>query len=357
MKNIQKNDLQEMVQRIFELAGSSTEEASAIAEYLVEANLVGHDSHGVIRVAHYVNWIREKRVFVNQHVEEVIKGDTFAVFDGHFGFGQVLGREAVQVGIDMAKDSGVSVVGLRNSGHLGRIGDWAIMAAEAGLVSIHFVNGNGFSMLAVPFGGSDKRLSSNPICVGIPRGETSPIILDIATCQASHGKIMVAKNKGERLPLGMIVDDNGQPSCDPNVMFGQKMGAILPMSPGHKGFGLALICELLAGALTGSDTSHPNSPTVHHVGNGMLSIYIDRKQFREETGYLSEIDKLVDWVKGSPLSTPDGEILLPGEPEERTKNDRLEKGIPLDDDTISQIADTAKSVGVPVEDINSLFKI
>ncbi|MBI5401589.1 malate/lactate/ureidoglycolate dehydrogenase [Candidatus Wolfebacteria bacterium] len=346
---INYENVKKITARIFALAGSELREAELIAKHLVEANLTGHDSHGVMRVSHYIKWLHEKRIFVNKHVETVIKGDTFAVLDGNFGFGQVIGEEAVAIGITMAQKNGLGIVGLRNSGHLGRIGDWAEMAAEAGLISIHFVNGNGYAILAAPFGGTDKRLSSNPICVGIPRGTDPMILLDMATCKISQGKIMMAKNKGEKLPEDTILDFNGKPTCDPNLL-----GAILPLSPGYKGFGLSFICEILAGALTGGDTSSPASPTVHCVGNGMLSIYIDQKRFGDNDKFLAEIDKLTAWVKASPTITSDGEILLPGEPEQKARVERLRDGITLDEETLRQFVETAKSVGVKDEEINFL---
>lgn len=343
---INHEKLRQLAAKVFERAGCNSGEAGIIAKHLIEANLTGHDSHGVIRVSYYVQWLREQRVFANRHAEVVVKADSFAVLNGQFGFGQVLGEEAVAIGIEMAKKNNIAVVGLKNSGHLGRIGDWAEMAGEAGLISIHFVNGNGYAILAAPFGGIDKRLSSNPICIGIPRGAWPMILLDMATCKVSQGKIMIAKNQGEELPEDSILDANGKPTRDPNLF-----GAILPLSPGHKGYGLSLMCEILAGALTGGDTSHINSPTVRCIGNGMLSIYIDQKRFGDNNKFLAEIDKLTAWIKASPTATPDGEILLPGEPEYRTRKERLENGIPLDEETWRQFVETAKSLGIKDEEL------
>ena len=344
-------DLQKITARIFVLAGCSRTEAEIIAKHLIEANLTGHDSHGVIRVSHYVKWLGEERVFANKHARLITKGDSFAVFDGDFGFGQVLGEEVITAGIAMAKKSGLAIVGLRNSGHLGRIGDWAEMDGVAGLISIHFVNGNGFAILAAPFGGTDKRLSSNPICIGIPNGSKPLLLLDMATCQLSQGKAMVAKNEGKELPAGSVLDSQGKPTNDPNVLFLESAGAILPISPGHKGFGLSFLVEVLAGALTGSDTSSPESPTARCVGNGMLSIFIDQNRFGNNGEFLAEIDKLSTWVKASPPTTPGGEIILPGEPENRTRMERLKNGIDLDQETLRQFIRTARSVGVNDEEI------
>jgi len=351
---IQHTDLKTLVNSIFIAAGSSDKEADSIARHLVEANLVGHDSHGVIRVAQYIGWIREGKAFLNKHAVIINESDTFAVLDGQFGFGQVIGEEAVALGIKKAHQHGISVIGLRNAGHLGRIGDWAVMAAEAGLVSVHFVNSNGFAILAAPYGGTDRRLSSNPISVDVPTSGAFPLILDMATCSVSEGKIMVAKNAGKKLPDGLIIDGKGQPTNDPNVFYANPPGAILPLSPGYKGYGLSFMCELLAGALTGGDTSSPKSPTAGRMANGMLSIYLDQTRFSRQEGFIAEIEKLTDWVKTSPKAEPKGEILLPGELEYCTKEDRMKNGISLDETTAQQLLDAAKSVGVDAALTNPL---
>ena len=171
-----------------------------------------------------------------------------AVVDGQFGFGQVMGEQATKLGIDKCSRQGVAVVALRNSGHLGRIGDWAEMAAHAGKVSLHFVNTSGGGILVAPFGGSERRLSANPIAAGVPVEGGPPIILDISTCTIAEGKIKVAFNKRANVPDGCILDGEGNPTNDPTSFYATPPGAILPFG-GHKGYGLSVIAEVLAGAL------------------------------------------------------------------------------------------------------------
>ena len=337
--------LERIVSDIFAAAGCGPAEHERIAHYLVESNLVGHDSHGVIRVPIYIDWLRAGKVLANQSLAIVFENDALAVVDGQFGFGQVMGEEATRLGIAKAGRQGVAVVALRNSGHLGRIGDWAEMAAHAGKVSLHFVNTSGGGILVAPFGGSQRRLSANPIAAGVPVKNGPPIILDISTCTIAEGKIKVAFNKGAKVPDGCIVDGAGNPTNDPQAFYAAPPGAILPLG-GHKGYGLSVIAEVLAGALSGGSCSHFG---VDRVVNNMLSIIFDPGFFQSADGFAQEIDAFITHVKSSRTVMPDGEILMPGEPEARTRARKRHEGIELDDTTWSQIVATAESLGVAVE--------
>ncbi len=336
--------LKQIVSDIFAAAGCGPAEHERIAHYLVESNLVGHDSHGVIRVAFYIDWLRAGKVVANRSLAVVFENDAMAVVDGQFGFGQVVGEQATRLGIARAERQGVAVVALRNSGHLGRIGDWAEMAANAGKVSLHFVNTSGGGILVAPFGGSQRRLSANPIAAGVPVNSGPPIILDISTCTIAEGKVKVAFNKGAKVPEGCLLDGAGNPTNDPKAFYAAPPGAILPVA-GHKGYGLSVIAEVLAGALTGGSCSHFG---VDRVANNMLSIFFDPSFFQSTDGFAREIDAFITHVKSSRTVMPDGEILMPGEPEARTRARKLREGIEIDDTTWTQIVATAESLGVPV---------
>src|SRR5437899_1614176 len=245
--NFHHEQLRALTTSIFTAAGCAESEAACISRHLVEANRVGHDSHGVIRVPSYVEWLRAGKVLAGQTMEVVFENDAVAVVDGRFGFGQSIGEQAMDLGIDKAARHGVAVVALRNSGHLGRIGDWALMAAEAGKLSLHFVNTSGAGILVAPFGGINRRLSANPIAAGVPVKEGAPIILDMSACTIAEGKIRVALNKGVPVPDHCLIDAEGRPTNDPKVFYGPPPGAILSIA-GHKGYGLGVIAEMLAGA-------------------------------------------------------------------------------------------------------------
>lgn len=338
--------LADLVAAVFRAAGCQPDEARRVALRLVEANLVGHDSHGVIRVPSYVQWLRDGKVLANQSLDVVFENDTIAVVDGRFGLGQTIGEQAMRLGIDKCAKHGVAVVALRNSGHLGRIGDWPQLVAVAGLLSLHFVNTTGAGILVAPFGGTQRRLSANPIAAGVPVAGGPPILLDMSACTIAEGKVRVALNKGVPVPAGCLIDSQGQPTCDPTVFYADPPGAILSIA-GHKGYGLGVLCEVLAGALTGGGCSNPAN--AGRVVNGMLSILLDQRRFQAEDAFAAEVRRFIDWVKSSAKATPDGEILMPGEVEERTKARRLRDGIEVDETTWGQIAATAKGLGVAVE--------
>ena len=190
------------------MPNSSPEEAKRIATYLTTANLTGHDSHGVIRVPVYMRWKKMGSVVPNQTAEVVVDTPSLAVVDGKFGYGQTVTPQAVRIGIEKCRKAGLAAVALRNAGHIGRVGDWAEMAAAEGLVSVHFVNAAG-SLLVAPFGGVEKRLSTAPYCVGIPRQGQDPIVLDFATSIVAEGKVLVASRGGKKLPKGALVDADG----------------------------------------------------------------------------------------------------------------------------------------------------
>jgi len=339
---LQADRLRALVRAIFAGAGCHPPEDDCIARRLVESNLVGHDSHGVIRVSYYVDFLRKDVVRANQTIKILHQTDVLAVVDGQFGFGQSIGEQALRLVIDKAQATGVGLLALRNCGHLGRIGDWPAMAAEAGLCSLHFVNTSGFGLLVAPFGGIDRRLSANPIAAGVPVEGAAPIILDISTSAIAEGKIKVAFNKGVRLPPGSIIDAEGQPTDDPARFYAQPPGAILPFG-GHKGYGLGIMAEMFAGALSGSGCSDPRAT---RLINGMFSILIDPRKIPNDLGFMAEVKRFMEYVKTSRVAHPGGEILMPGELEERTKQSRGREGIPLDDNTWKALCQTARGVGL-----------
>jgi uncharacterized oxidoreductase len=339
---------------IFRAAGCAAEEAQAIARHLVTANLRGHDSHGVARVPRYVEWLNQGYVLAGQTIDIVTDGGAFALVDGKFGFGQTVAPQAVKLGLARAAQHGIAVIGLRNAGHIGRVGEYAEMALEAGLVSVHFVNVAG-STLVAPFGGVERRFSTAPVAIGAPL-PGRPILLDFATSLVAEGKVMVAANGGKPLPEGALIEPDGTLSADPRTLYGDYT-ATGPRNPSngagairafgeHKGSGLAFMCEMLAGALTGGGTSGPVEARTR-IANGMLSLYLSPRAFGTEAEFHAIGLRYVEWVKACRPATPGGEVLVPGEPEQRLTAARLAGGVPLQPDTWAGIAETAKRLGVP----------
>lgn len=355
---IAADTLKRFVSDIFAKAGTDRPEADRIAGFLLSANLTGHDSHGVIRVPRYVQNLKDGDTLPAQTITIVTEGPTHAVVDGNSGFGQTIGPQAVDLGIAKARAAGMAVIALRNSAHIGRIGDWGERAAAAGLVSIHFVNVNQGELVA-PFGGVDRRFSTNPLCICIPQADGKPpLLLDFATSVVAEGKVLVASNGGKPLPEGALVGPDGQLSTDPATLYGGPLvqagprnardgkGAIRAFGD-HKGSGIAFMCEILAGVLTGGGTSGPITAgtTRRRITNGMLSIYLDPDHFGSQH-FVSEARAYVDYVKASRPAIGVTEVLVPGEPEARTRAERLANGVPLQVDTWATIVATARALGL-----------
>jgi hydroxycarboxylate dehydrogenase B len=344
--------LHRLVAAIFRHAGSEPDEANALADHLIDANLTGHDSHGVIRVAPYLQLLRAGATIANRHARIAKDAGPLLTIDGQQGYGIAIAREATAIGIERAREHGVAVIGIGNASHMGRIGAWAEQAAAEGLLSLNFVNTTGFGILVAPHGGSDRRLSVNPIAMGVPRPGEEPIIHDMSTGIIAAGKVRVAQNKGELVPDGCLIDGSGQPTRDPAALFADPPGALLTLG-GHKGYGLSIFCEVLAGALTGGGSSHPDNPDAKRLVNNMLSILIDPERMAGVGALASDLARLEGWVKASPPAKPGGEILFPGEPERRLRAKRRSEGIPLDANTLKQLSEAARSVDVPDAEIRA----
>jgi hydroxycarboxylate dehydrogenase B len=349
MRAVAADRLARYVATVMAAGGSATDEAATIARRLVDSNLVGHDSHGVIRVSKYLEWVRAGWLVPNQRPSVAVESDAFAIIDGNRGFGQVIGEFATRHGIAKAARTGIALIGLRNCGHLGRVGDWADLAADAGQVSLHFLNTSGAQRVA-PFGGRDRRLSTNPICVGVPVEGGPPVILDITTSTVAEGKLMVAVNKGEQVPAGWIIDRHGQPTVEPQDFYDG--GALLTVGA-HKGSGLSIITDLLAGAVSTGRSSDPDDPVLR---NNMLSIYIAPAVYAPDGAVLREARRFIDWVKAAPPVDPAQPVLAPGEVERRTRAERTAQGIPIDDKTWSDLAAAAQSVGVATDAMAALVR-
>jgi len=332
------DDLTAYVAEIFARVGCSPEEARRVAASLVDSNLAGHDSHGVIRTPRYVDWVESGDLTPNQTIEVVVDAPAFAVVDGRYGFGHSVTPPAIEIGIEKAKAGGLAAVALRNSGHLGRVGQWAEQAARAGLISIHFVNVSGSSLVA-PYGARERRFSTAPFCVGVPRPGADPVILDFATSLVAEGKAAVAFQGGKALPANALVGPEGEPSGDPALFYSGL--AALRAFGGHKGSGLALICELIGGSLTGTGATRPE----RRFANGMFSIYVDPARINPEKLFDEDVSGFLDWVReAKPI--PGEKVLTPGEPERLARADRLAHGVPLSEGTWASIVEAARKLGI-----------
>ena len=354
-KTLPPKDLQATITRILLAAGSLEPEAQAVAANLVMANLSGHDSHGVGMVPRYVEAVLEGGLLPNTSAKVVMDAGSLLTLDGQRGYGQIVGVQAMEMAIPRALAQGSCIVTLANAHHLGRIGHLAEMATAQGLVALHFVNVMSRPVVA-PWGGSDGRFGTNPCCIGIPLASTSDegstrsdFILDFATSRVAQGKMRVAHNKGEQVAPGLLIDASGQPTTDPGVVVVPQaqglFGALMPFGE-HKGFGLAVACELLGGALSGGGTWHHGNTNARSVFNSMLTVLINPAKLGTQESFHRESLAYINSLRASPPTPGFEGVLIAGEPEARARAERSRNGIVLDAGTWAELRAAGEKVGV-----------
>jgi uncharacterized oxidoreductase len=329
-------------------AGAADADARVVSDHLVDANLTGHDSHGIGMLPQYVRAIARQLLDPRAHAVIEDRGGPILAADGGRGFGQVVAREGLAAGMARASSLGLAAVALRNSFHVGRVGTYAEQAAAQGLVSVHFVNVVGHAPLVAPFRGSDRRLMTNPFCVGVPgKGGEAAVLLDFATSRVALGKVREARARGARVPDGCIIDAKGRPATDPGALLDEPKGALLPMGD-HKGSGLALICELLGGAVTGGGILSRVPFEDGLIGNNMLSILLDPAKLPGGAGLAADVEETVAYLKASPPADPALPVLVAGEPERRSRAEREAGGIPVAAGVWDDLVQEGRNVGVTV---------
>ncbi|MBI3826514.1 MAG: Ldh family oxidoreductase [Candidatus Rokubacteria bacterium] len=335
--------LEEVTRNIFTAHGLPSEDAAHVATLLLRANLRGHDSHGVIRIPQYVDALQKGYARPRPHIRVESETPTTARLDGDLGFGQVVGCRGTELAIAKARAHGISAVTFVRTNHLGRLADYAEMAAAAGLIGLLWANAP-TALNVAPWGGAARRLGTNPHAVAIPGPDgTVALSLDFATSVIPEGKMRVRFNRGETVPPGIMLDGAGRPSTDPRQYYTTPPGSLLPAGQ-HKGYGLALAIEILGGILSGTGAARAEQGPVH---NGTLVVCLDVERFLPLEDLHRQVADLFGWVRSAPLAEGATEILIPGEPEARTARERLATGIPVEDETWRQIQACAAAVGVP----------
>ncbi len=327
--------------------GSQPAEVEAVVGNLVQANLMGHDSHGIGMLPRYASAYLEGSLKPNAQLTTVLDGGALLRLDGNTGFGQVIGAQAMALGIARAQLHGSCILALGNAHHLGRIGAWAEQAAAAGLVSLHFVNVISRGIVA-PYGGADARFGTNPFCAGVPLPGRPPVILDFATSVIAQGKTRVAHNKGEAVEAGYLIDDQGRPTTNPRYTVVPPFGALLTFGE-HKGYGLALMCELLGGALAGGLTQHSDDTRKMRVINGMFSVLLDPHKLGAHERFAAEAQAFIDWVQASPPREGFAPVQVSGDAERAALLQRTAQGVPVDTTTWHEILAAASRLGVDAQ--------
>jgi hydroxycarboxylate dehydrogenase B len=322
-------------------AGSDAAEAACVADNLVEANLTGHDSHGVGMLPIYLDAVKRGKLALGATPKIVSETLATLVVDGQQGYGQTIMRAATDLLCAKAKIAGAAVLALRNTYHIGRVGAWAEQAAAHGLASFFVVDVAGVDAKVAPFGGIAGRLGTNPICLGLPVPGFPPIVADMATSRIAVGKVRVAFNKGVPVAPGILIDHEGKPTTDPATMYTQPSGALLAMAE-HKGYALSALIELFAGALGGGGTIATWQPSETRIINNAIAVAIDPAALGTAETVAAEAQKLEAWLKSG-----QGDVMLPGEPERRARAKRA-ASIPIDAGNWGQLVELAKSLGVAV---------
>ena len=351
-RNVDPARLTGLLSAILQQAGCEAEEAFVVADHLVEASLRGHHSHGVIRVERYCAWLASGTILPNRELRVIADAGTMLHLDGQSGMGQRLARDATAMGIERARAQGSALVALRRAGHVGRLGAYAEQAADAGLVSVHFVNVAGSSLVA-PFGAAQRGIGTNPVAIGVPNPEGDDFVLDFATSMVAEGKALVAARGGKPLPDDALIDGAGRRTSDPRVLYGDSIETDVPNprdGPGalrtmgqHKGSGLALACELLAGALTGNGT---NASGDGPFGNGLLSILIDPARLDDGGGFGQEVSDYIRFVQTAAPEEGVDRVLIPGDPERERRRAGLADGLLVPAAVLDGIVALAKRLGI-----------
>jgi hydroxycarboxylate dehydrogenase B len=331
--------------RLLAAGGVGGEEARLVAVSLVEANLRGHDSHGVMRVPYYLDGVRKR---------EVVPGAQFRVFhetpmiltaDGNWGFGQTQARRLTERLIEKVRATGVGIGTLIRCAHVGRLGEYCEQAAEAGLVSMMMVNTHGAARRVAPVGGTAPRLGTNPLAIGVPHVD-GPLVLDIGTSATAEGKVRVRRIGGQLCPDGWLLDSKGRPTNDPNSLYADPPGTIRPMGgdQAYKGFGLALMIEIFAGALSGGVCAREKP--INQLGNCVFLQLIDPAQLGGAAHFRTQVEERTEFVRSCPTVEGVSEVQLPGDPERRLRQERLTSGITLDDGNWAQLVKLAEELAV-----------
>ncbi len=345
MPTLQPAQLQIFATRLLEAGGASAEEARIVGRSLVEANLRGYDSHGVMRIPYYVQAIKDGEVMPGEELTVLDEGPSRVVADANWGFGQVQAVRLLRLLATKAHNSGQAIGTMTHSGHIGRLGEYCELAAAEGLVSLLMVNSHGAAVRVAPPGGKAPRLSTNPLAIGVPFGN-EPLVLDFSTSATAEGKVRVKKIAGQPCPEGWLLDCEGRPTTDPSTLYGNPPGSILPMggTQAYKGFGLGLMIEIFTGAISGGVCARP--VPYAKKGNCVFMMLVDPARYGGADHFRAEVKQLVEYIKSCPRIDGCQEILLPGDPERRLLARLSAEGICLDDENWNALVKLGEKLGV-----------
>jgi LDH2 family malate/lactate/ureidoglycolate dehydrogenase len=342
MTAIDPKQLLDFATAVYAGEGMPEDDARLLADTLVQADLWGHQSHGVLRLGWYLDRLRNGVMKPVTQPEVTVDAGAVAVIDGHDGVGQVLTRLATTEAVKRAEVHGIGAVGVRNSNHFGTCMYYTLMGARKGHVTILTTNGG---PALAPWGGRRKVVGANPWSVAAPAGGRAPFVMDIANTSVARGKIYVARNKRESIPPGWAINEAGEPTTDPQQAID---GILLPMA-GHKGYAIAATVDLLSGVLTGGgflSAVHSPYKTAEKSNCGHLVIAINIKAFMPLAEFNDRMEKFVAELKSVPLAKGHDEVFYPGEMEARSDERNRGNGLALPEDTCAELRRIAAKTGL-----------
>ncbi|MBX3066087.1 MAG: Ldh family oxidoreductase [Anaerolineae bacterium] len=348
MAIIHAEHLKSLVVKLFETVDVDPVIARRAADHLVEANLAGVDSHGVMRMPDYIEQILVGGLARTDKIEVLRDFAAVALWDGHLTIGQYMAWLATEKAIEKAAAFGIGMVSARHSGHIGRLGEYAAQMANAGYIGYVTANLQGFGQRVAPFGGKYARLGTNPHAWGVPTGGV-PMVIDMSTSVSAEGRIRVKMRRGETLPQNWLLDNQGNPTTNPADLYGPPHGALLTTG-GHKGYGLSLVAEALAGLLNGGGYPR-NTKDVLSLENGFAVIAIHIDAFGPLDEFQTKAAELMNYMKATPPADGVAEVMYPNEPETRERARRLANGIPIEDESWNLIVATANKLNIPVPEV------
>jgi len=332
--------LHRVATHVFTSVGAPPEEARVVADHLVGANLAGHDSHGVIQIVSYVQRIRKGQLKPGARIQVTAESPTTARIDGNWGFGYVVTTRAVEVAVHKAAENNVAAISILRQGHIGRLADYTTALAGEGMIGLLTSDSGRTSKAVAPFGGRVPCLGTNPISIAIPSNQEGPVFIDMATSVVASGKLSVARNRGERVPAGWLIDRDGNPTTDPT-----NFAAMLPLGGerGNKGYGLSFMIEVFAGLLTG--IGYGIDPSGWH-NDGCLMVAIKVDAFRPLEEFKRDVDDFIRQVKSTPPAPGFQEVMYPGEPEWRMAQKRAREGVFIEEATWTSLQGLMRELGV-----------
>ena len=342
MPTVQADRLREIAEVLFEKAGASVDEAATVSRHCVNANLTGHDSHGIIQVPTYIDRIDRGHIVPGAPFEIVQESATTTVINGNWGFGYVVNERAMNLTIEKARTANVAAATVYHQSHVGRAASYPLMAAAEGMIAMMTADSGRGPKAVAPFGGREARVGTNPIAIAMPSNLEGPFFVDMATSAAAAGKVKLAEARGQSIPGDWLVDKDGRPTTDPSALGAG--GAIQPLggAQGFKGYGLAAMVEIFSGLLTG--LGFGVEPTGKH-NDGVFMAVFNVAAFRPLDRFKQEVTEFAEYLKATPTAEGFDEVLYPGEIEHQRMRKRLVEGIEVEDATWNKLVALAEKYG------------